>query len=78
MSTRKATVRPVDKNEVEAKDSTPGRRVKPRWKLVVAAETPWRGAVYETRAGQHREEFDGPQEFLQAIARLTGWRLADD
>lgn len=71
-------MRPVVSDKGKDRDSAPERRVKPRWKVVVAAETPWRGTVYETRAGQHREEFDGPEEFLRAITRLTGWRLSDD
>lgn len=42
--------------------------------MVVAAETPWTGEIYETRAGRRREQFDGPEEFVQAVLRLTGWR----
>lgn len=53
------------------------RRVKVRWKFIVAAERPWHGTVYETRAGNRREEFDGPEEFLCAVARLTGWSQSD-
>lgn len=55
-----------------------GRRVKMRWKLIVAAQGPWQGNVYETRAGNRREEFDGPGEFLHAVARLTGWSQSDE
>jgi hypothetical protein len=54
-----------------------GRKAKVRWKLVVAAGTPWTGSVYETRAGHRREEFDGPEEFVQALMRLTGWRIPE-
>jgi hypothetical protein len=53
------------------------RRGKVRWKVVVAAETPWAGSVYETRAGHRWEGFEGPEEFMQAVMRLTGWRLTN-
>lgn len=55
-------MRPVVSDKGKDRDTAPERRVKPRWKVVVAAETPWRGTVYETRVGQRREEFDGPEE----------------
>lgn len=44
-----------------------------RWKLVVAADEPWSGEIYETRAGRRRESFDGPAEFIEALMRLTDW-----
>ena len=48
-----------------------------RWKVVIAAESPWAGVVYETRAGQRRESFEGQEEFVRAIMRLTGWQPPD-
>lgn len=53
----------------------PGSSKRPvRWKLVIAADDPWAGVLYETRAGHRRESFGGPAKFLQALTRLTDWQ----
>lgn len=44
-----------------------------RWKLVLAADQPWVGRIYPTRSGKQRETFDCPEQFVQAVMRLTGW-----
>lgn len=46
-----------------------------RWKIVMAADSPWEGVVYETRAGRRRESFHTPEEFVRAVMLLTGWHL---
>ena len=51
------------------------RRPMHAWKLVLAADEPWRGSVYRTRAGRRRESFDSPEEFMRAVMRLTGWEF---
>lgn len=67
----------VSTREVQPQHRAEGQELGPRppirWKVVVAADEPWRGEVYETRAGRRREAFDGPAEFLDALMRLTGW-----
>lgn len=74
-NTRRATIRPVgDDERLDGQE----RRAKVRPKVIIAAERPWRGSVYETRAGKRREQFDGPEEFLRASTRLTVWQLSDD
>lgn len=45
------------------------------YKVVVAVEGPWRGAVYRTQRDTSRHRFEGPSGFLEALLDVTGWPL---
>lgn len=45
-------------------------------KVIVLAESPWRGVVYTTRDG-NRRVFNDPVELLRMIAELTRWPGAE-
>lgn len=45
-------------------------------KVIVAADEPWRGAVYATSKGRGRLSFNGFEEFLRAVKDVTGWSIA--
>lgn len=45
------------------------------WKLIVAAEAPWTGELYQTRLGRQRLEFSTVETFCSAVLATTGWPL---
>lgn len=51
-----------------------GRRSAPLpWKLIVFGESPWRGEIYQSRAGHRRLLFSSPEEFAASVLALTQW-----
>ena len=61
-----------------SRESHPGPTPKsPRavWKLIVAADAPWRGEIYHTRPGHQRLPFSSVETFCSALLAVTGWPL---
>lgn len=51
------------------------KRPRARWKLIIAAETPWHGEVYDTRPDHVRASFCSAEAFCRTIMEATGWDL---
>lgn len=56
---------------VDLRDSTGPEKQK----VVVAAESPWRGELYRTRPGNVRLPFGSVETFCSAFLTITGWSL---